>query len=186
VEIAGNLQINSPNIWVGGAKGWGSEQTILVDVPFEKGTYITVHNGIITKVEPAKEQSSFSKWLQNLFKFTGAGVPEETLGDLAFADYVSKKLNVTLKGSAAVSYPGGGGGYVYIKVGKDGKYISASTSRAQSTDDYDVHTVYVNGASGGVEIVDVTLSKTFTANFYPSESDDEEDFTYTGLTASVS
>ena len=173
------------------AKAWSAakEETILVDIPFEKGMYISIQNGIITNVEKAKEQSAFSKWLQKIFKFTpttGNTTPGKEFGELAFADYVSKKVNVTLKGTAKVPYPGGGGGTVYIKVGKDGKYISASTTWAQSTDDYDVKTVSVSSSSGGTKTVTVALSKTFTADFYPSESDDEEDFTYTGLTATVS
>ena len=81
-------------------------------------------------------------------------------------------------------YPGGGGGTVYIRVDKKtGKYLSASTNYASSTNTVQVYTVKVNGSSGGYQPVDVKLQKTFTADFYPSEDDDTETFSFTADSA---
>lgn len=83
-----NLATN--DFTVGGAKAWGDSSTILVDVPFEKGKYITISNGIITDVKDAGESGPLSKTLQKLFGLNGdTSVPTaEELGDLAFLDKV--------------------------------------------------------------------------------------------------
>lgn len=97
------------------------------------------------------------------------------LGDLAYADYVSKKIDVTLTGTAYVSYPGGGGGTIYIYEDDDGYYCGYGWEK---DNDYTNHKVTISGSSGGTKEVTVSLNKEFTADFYPSESDDTESFTY--------
>lgn len=122
----------------------------------------------------------------NIYAYKPGTKTLTALGKLAFSDYVSKKVDVTLTGRVSVPYPGGGGGTVYIKVDKEtGKYLSASTNYASSTKTVQVYTVKVNGSSGGYQPVDVKLQKTFTADFYPSEDDDTETFSYNADSAKI-
>ena len=141
---------------------------------------------IITAYEEMTEAGTAWDWLTGLL---GKDKPAEgtSFGDLAYADYVSKKLNVSLTGSVSVPYPGGGGGTVYIKVDAETeKYLGATTDYTESTDEITVYKKSISGASGGTKTVNVKLTKTFTADFYPSEEDvATEDFTYTGLTGTI-
>ena len=154
---------------------------------FHKGLLISEDGDIDTETDVEKIELNVPLEVSGTISAYPPGSKTLTpLGKLAFSDYVSKKVDVTLTGRVSVKYPGGGGGTVYIRVDKEtGKYLSASTNYASSTNTVRVYTVEVNGSSGGYQPVDVKLQKTFTADFYPSEDDDTETFSYNADSAKI-
>lgn len=71
VHITGKLDIDSTTIQVGDAIGWASgSKTILVDVPYESGYYITIQNGLVTNVEP-NDKSGWDEFWDKAFGENG-------------------------------------------------------------------------------------------------------------------
>ena len=162
-------------ITVDGYTCTGSRQIEIKFFQSVKAAYINVYKGFVVDESVTGEGGT-----------GGDSGAQKGLGDLAWADYVSKKVDVTLTGTVSVSYPGGGGGTVYIRVDKEtGKYLGASTSYSSSSDTVSVYQVSVSGSSGGSKNVKVQLSKEFTADFYPSEADDTETFSFTADSATT-
>ena len=67
VSLTGGLTIDTASLTVGDATAYAAAaETIRVDVPFEKGYDITIHNGIITNVVDVG-QSALSQWWDSIW-----------------------------------------------------------------------------------------------------------------------
>ena len=86
LHITGEVTLDSTVFKVGKATAWAAEaETIRVDVPFEKGYDITIHNGIITNVTKV-EESGLTQWWNSI---TGNNATAgDSLGKLAWLDEV--------------------------------------------------------------------------------------------------
>lgn len=166
------------------------DQTINIRWMFSTSTKLKFHKGLlVTDGLPDSDNDATSVDLDVPLNVNGAisaykpGTSTLTaLGKLAFSDYVSKKVDVTLTGTVSVSYPGGGGGTVYVYEDSQGYYMGWGWSRSSV---YTNHPITINGASGGTKSVKVKLSKDFMADFYPSEDDDTETFNFTADSATI-
>lgn len=166
------------------------DQTVNIRWMFSTSTKLKFHKGLlVTEGLPDSDDDISSVDLDvplNVKGIISAYKPGTStltpLGKLAFSDYVSKKVDVTLTGSVSVPYPGGGGGTVYVYEDSQGYYKGWGWSRSNT---YTNHAITINGSSGGTKNVTVELSKNFTADFYPSEDDDTETFDYTADSAKI-
>lgn len=166
------------------------DQTVNIRWMFSTSTKLKFHKGLlVTEGLPDSDDDISSVDLDVPLNVKGTisaykpGTSTLTaLGKLAFSDYVSKKVDVTLTGRVSVPYPGGGGGTVYVYEDSQGYYKGWGWNRSST---YTNHPITIDGSSGGTKNVTVELSKNFTADFYPSEDDDTETFDYTADSAKI-
>lgn len=159
------------------------DQTVNIRWFFSTSTKLKFHKGLlVTEGLPDSDDDATSVDLDVPLNVKGTisayppdGNSLTSLGKLAFADYVSKKVDVTLTGTVSVDYPGGGGGTVYVYEDDEGYYRGWGWSKSST---YSNHSITISGSSGGTKNVKVELSKEFTADFYPSEDDDTETFDF--------
>lgn len=158
-------------ITVDGYTCTGSRQIEIKFFQSLKAAYINVYKGFVVDESVTGDGGT-----------GGDSGAQKGLGDLAWADYVSKKVDVTLTGTVSVSYPGGGGGTVYVYEDDEGYYRGWGWNESNT---YTNHSITISGSSGGSKNVKVQLSKEFTADFYPSEADDTETFSFTADSATT-